>query len=251
MFELKSWEVDLSVSGPISLEHQISMDVEKGYQNPFTTNVKLRRTSYGVTISLIARASSQDQANSAGVFFVGQMLDLLGLWIDLPLYLGFTGTETRLPTSNVRRLLEEEEIRSAFDRSKFYGQHYPAYTRSLSWYRKSLTSEDPIDKFLALWSAMESVAAKYARDNERVNRGVINKVCDCFDQIWGSVDNWKVIPDRADWINQFHDTRNGIAHGFIQVEVETIREIQSKLPTLRSLTHSFLTDWEEYLPNID
>jgi hypothetical protein len=248
MINLHSWEVDLSVSGPVSINHQIVMEVEKGYQNPFTTSVKLRKTSYGVSVSLVAHAYSKDQANSAGIFFVGQMLDLLGLWVDLPLYLGITGTETRIPTSNVRRLIDEVEWRTAFDSSRIYGQQYPAYTRSLSWYRKGLISEDPIDEFLAYWSALESVGSKHARKSEKTKKGVVNQICDCFDQLWQSVEKWKVIPNKAEWVNQFHETRNGIAHGYIQVEVETIREIREQLPALKSLAHAFLVDWEKFLP---
>jgi hypothetical protein len=248
MNNLQSWEVDLSVSGPISLSRKLSLDVEKGYEHPFTTNVRLRKTSYGVSVTLIARASSQSQTNSAAIFFVGQMLDLLAHWIDLPLYLGITGTETRIPTSNTRRIVHETEWRNAFERSRMYGQIYPSYSRSLSWYRKGLISEDPIDKYLAFWSALESVGSKHARDNERTRRGSVNQICDCFDQLWESVETWKVIQNNADWVNRFHETRNGISHGYIQVEVETIRQIAEQLPTLKSLVHSFLEDWENYLP---
>jgi len=40
---------------------------------------------------------------------------------------------------------------------------------------------------------MEGFGSKSARRNERTHLGAINQICDCFDQLWGTVDNWKVI----------------------------------------------------------
>jgi hypothetical protein len=49
--------------------------------------------------------------------------------------------------------------------------------RGLGWYRKGLYTEDPFDKFLAFWNAIEIVAAYYQSefvpsiDRERAKKG--------------------------------------------------------------------------------
>ncbi|TON64271.1 hypothetical protein CGH51_25200, partial [Vibrio parahaemolyticus] len=67
----------------------------------------------------------------------------------------------------------------------------------------------------------------------------------CFDQMWGECSSWKAIPNDANKVNEFHDLRNGIAHGFISVDIDTLKRINHKLPIIKELSKSFLADWEE------
>lgn len=245
---MAEWVVNLSISGPITIRSLMTLDVEKGYNQPFWTTVRLKRISAGVRVEVVARANSQEAANDTAVFFVGQMLDVLCLWTDLPLLVSVAGEQVRSSDSHVQRIVEEAEWIRAFGQGRQYGMQRQVYSRALSWYRKGVTSEDPIDKFLAFWSALEGFGSESARRNDRTRLGSINQICDCFDQLWGDVSNWKIIPNHAQWVNRFHDTRNGIAHGFIPVNIDTLRDISEHLPTLRQLAHAFLTDWENRGP---
>jgi hypothetical protein len=243
---IAEWNIKLAISAPITIKHPLNLDVEKGSHNSFWTKVKVKKATQGVWIEVVARASSQEEANDAAVFFIGQMLDLLSLWIDLPLYLSLFDEKFRSVDTRVQRFVKEDEWSQAFRLSRNYALHRRAYSRALSWYRKGLISEDPIDKFLAFWSSIESVSSASARDNERTRRGIINKICDCFDQLWKDCSSWKVIPNDAPWINRFQETRNGISHGFIVVNIDTIKQISIQLPKLHQLAHTFLSDWEHH-----
>ena len=132
----------------------------------------------------------------------------------------------------------------AFRRGREYDRKRRYFSRSLGWYRKGLNSEDPIDRLLAFWSALEGISSQYFRHSERTKEGIINQICDCFDQLWGNVDNWKVIPGNAKVVNEFYAFRNGIAHGALNLDVDTIRKISSTLELYRSLVYRFLVDWE-------
>jgi hypothetical protein len=132
----------------------------------------------------------------------------------------------------------------AFRRGREYDRKRRYFSRSLGWYRKGLNSEDPIDRLLAFWSALEGISSQYFRHSERTKEGIINQICDCFDQLWGNVDNWKVIPGNAKVVNEFYAFRNGIAHGFMNVNVKAIREISARLDLYQTLVHTFLLDWE-------
>lgn len=243
-FEEAEWKVELAISGPIAVNGPLSLNVQKGMDHPFWTTVKLINKHPGVQAEVVARARTPEDANDAAVYFVGQMLDVLCLRLDLPLHVSLSGPEFRLLPTHVKRIVDQREWEAAFRDGREYGLRWAAFSRALSWYRKGLTSENPIDKLIAFWVAIEVVGAKHARKNEKTDMGAINKICDCFDQLWGSVESWKVIPNQAQWVNKFHDMRNEIAHGARRVDVETVREISPALPKLRELAQAFLSDWE-------
>lgn len=243
---IPEWNVQLAISGPVAVKERLELDVQKGMDHPFWTRVKLINKQPGVQAEVVARATTIEEANDAAVYFVGQMLDVLCLWLDLPLHLSLSGPDFRPLPGHVKRLVEKDEWERAFRRGREYGLQWPAYSRALSWYRKGLVSEDPIDKLLAFWNSLEVLGSKHARKTERTEKGAINQVCDCFDQIWKSVGSWRVIPDEAERVNAFYELRIGVAHGARRVDVETIREIALQLPKLKELAHAFLSDWEHY-----
>jgi hypothetical protein len=242
---LTEWEVELAISGAIAIERNIvKMHVEKGEQNPFTTTVTLEKAPKGVKCILVARAFDQVTANDAAVYFVGQALDVLSLRLDIPLYLSLFQPEYRSISAHVRRRVNQEEWFKAFKIGRSYSMNRHFLSRAISWYRKGLVSEDPIDRVIAFWSALEAVCSKYFCPNERTNLGIINKVCDCFDQLWGSSENWHVIPGEPTYLNKFHEFRNGFSHGFRRVDIETIRDVSKDLPIYQKLAREFLLEWE-------
>jgi len=240
------WSVELTVSGSIAVARSLNLNVEKGSRRPFWTTAKIKKATQGVVIEVVVKARTQEDANDSAVYFVGQTLDMLSLWLNLPIFLSLSGTQFKIVETHVRRIVEEREWSEAFKLGREYGITRPVFSRALGWYRKGLTSEDPIDKFIAFWSSLEGVGSKCARKTTKTKSGAINQICDCFDQIWGDVSHWRVIPNEAQAVNRFHEIRNGIAHGFMAVEVENIREITSHVPKLRELTRTFLRDWEDH-----
>ncbi len=243
MPQLTEWEVDLNITGPFSVRAILNLDVVKGFDNPFWTNVQIKKASHGALLTVITRAGNLEEANDAAIYFVDQMLDLLCLRIDLPLYLGLS-SQTDPGDMQVRRLISKPEWEEAFGLSRTYTVHRPVFTRALGWYRKGRTTENPIDKFMAFWLSLESIGSKYSQANERTKRGAINQVCYCFDHLWGDFTQWKVIANDETAVNNFYDLRNKIAHGSMEINLESIREVASELPKLKQLTHTFLSDWE-------
>ena len=247
--EWSLWEVSLAISGPITVERPLNMNVQKGQEQPFWTTLKVTKAPQGVKAEIVAKAINQEEANDAAIYFVGQALDVLSLHTRLPLYVGSLRGYHHVGDTHVKKLIPEQEWRSAFQLGREYGINQAVLSRALSWFRKGLISEDPIDKFLAFWSSIECVGSVCARKTERTKLGAVNQVCDCFDQLWENVADWKVIPNKASYINDFHETRNGIAHGYINVDVETVRRISQDLCVIQSLTTAFLSDWERKIIN--
>ncbi len=247
MSEVSEWKVKLAVSGAIAVKHPLTLSVEKGTHR-FWTTVKLSNARSGIEAEVIVRASTYESANDSAVYFLGQMLDVLCLRLNTALYVSLFAPEFRPLASHVKRVVGEDEWLQAFGLGREYSHGRKTYSRSLTWYRKGLNSEDVIDKLIAFWSALERIGTKYARPNPRTEQGAINQICDCFDQLWGECSKWKVIPNDPSKLNEFHDYRNGISHGFMDIDIEQIREIGSKLPLLEQLTYAFLSDWERHGP---
>jgi len=239
------WKVDLAISGPIAVDDAQSMLVEKGHRDPFWTPVSIKNAEHGVKIEVNARASSIDEANSSAVYFVGQMLDVLCLRTDMPLQVSLFGPVFRPLSTHVKRIISGDEWQEAFQQGREHGIRRTTFARALSWYRKGLGSEDPLDKLLAFWVSIEAIGSKYAKSSQKTEKGIVNKICDCFDQLWGDVSNWRVIPNEADWVNKYNNLRNDIAHGVISVDIKKIQEISTQLPKLRELAYVFLSDWEQ------
>ena len=241
---LKEWEVEMAVSGAITIKQpRMVLHVEKGVSHPFLTTVTISKVPHGCRMTMIARAYTQETANDAAVYFLGQALDILCIKLNIPLYLSLFQPEFRSSDSHIRRLVSQEEWENAFIEGRRLGIDRRFISRAISWYRKGLISDDPIDKVIAYWSALEAVASNFYRPTNRTKLGVINQICDCFVQLWGPVPNWKVIPGEPDIINQFHDFRNGFSHGFKSVDIDTIREVLVHLPRYESLVYTFLFDW--------
>lgn len=242
---MPEWNVKLAVSGPISVKQRIIISVEKGFNNPFLTTVSIRPNKFGIKVELIARAENQLEANDAAVFFVGQMIDYLSFKLNLPITVSLHDEKFQSTlVSNVHRIITRQELIDAFETSRQYGLHRGVLIRALGWYRKGISSQDPIDKFIAFWCSLEGFGSESARRNERTALGSVNQICDCFSQVWGNVENWKVIPNSAQTINEFGSIRNGISHGFTPVTIETIRNISQKLPVIQRLSYVFLNDWQ-------
>jgi len=238
------WEVETAISGPITVgERSLELQVEKGEQNPFTTTVTISKASHGCRCVLIARAFDQQNANDAAVYFVGQALDVLSLRLRTPLYLNMFRPKFRSTANHVKRFVTREELFDAFTDGRNISIHRRYLSRAISWYRKGQVSEVPIDRLIAFWSALEAIGSNHFRHTPRTERGAVNQVCDCFDQLWGPVTEWKVIPNQPEVINQFHNYRNDIAHGIRRVDIETIREVVGYLALYENLAHQFLLDW--------
>lgn len=68
---MAEWQVSLNVSGPITTNRPIKFRAEKGFVDPFWTEISVRRASHGVVVGLVARAGNQADANDAALYFVG------------------------------------------------------------------------------------------------------------------------------------------------------------------------------------
>ena len=240
------WDVEISVFGPVKAEpFQLNTRKELEHPDPFYSNVRVYDSENGFIAVVSAFAPTAELAESAAVLWFGRMLDFLSLRINLPLQLDLTNNIiVRKDNYKVKRRIDVEDFRFAFRESRIFSIEENTYLRALSWFRKAKYSQDPFDKFLALWNSIETVASKYNPNKDACKeKGSICHIWECFKNIWGECKDWEFIGGKDKWIDEGNEIRKNIAHGIIPIEIGSIEIIMKKLPVLELVAHKFLQDY--------
>jgi hypothetical protein len=179
------------------------------------------------------------------------MLDALTLTVNRPMYLSLTERKRAgAREHDVRLVIEPSAIGSAFHEADRLARDRPSFLRSLGWYRKGLTNDDPLDKFLAFWNAIEIVASKFYHyvpsiDKERAKQGSKSQVWECFKALWGECKKWPVIPGLDKWIDESYSVRKDVAHGVTFIDIHKVSAVAKRLPVIQEVCYHFLRGWHE------
>jgi hypothetical protein len=256
---MSMWEVMLYVDGPVTVRRRVLTTQQKSFRvdDPFYSNVEIQKGPLGLKATLTARAPDNEVAYKVAVFFFGGMIDALTLVVNRPMYLSLTDTDrTRIERNDVRRVIEKDEIEPAFAEAYRFRTGSPSFLRSLGWYRKGLTTFDPLDKFLAYWNAIEIVSSKYYRyvpsiDKDRARKGSKSQVWECFKALWGQCDRWPIIAGDTNWIDDSYCIRLNVAHGRSPIDIERVAQVAERLPNIERVAFSFLRGWRDQFLDMD
>jgi len=270
MSDMRTWEVILYVYGPITVRDRILTTQQKGFQveDPFYSDIEIQRQPSGLRATLTARAPDPEVAHNVALFFFGRMVDALTLATSRPMYLSLTGRERNpIQYHDVRLIIEGHQFERAFRDAHRLGRSAPTFLRSLGWYRKGLTTENPLDKFLAFWNAIEIVVSKYFKstifNNQELKKksflsedqwnagGIKDKVYACFEALWGASHDWPFIHDDQGWIRESYDVRLDVAHGRVIIDVDAVTRINARVPIIEKVCYRFLNDWQKKFIDID
>ncbi|MBB4801703.1 methylamine utilization protein MauJ [Flavobacterium aquidurense] len=248
---MRVFNVELLVYGSVLIKRAIDFSTEKELDlgNIFQSDISIRPSKQGFLISTTVFTADQDRAYKVALLFVGKMLDILAMRTNSPLNVSLNEYRQIEGGNNIRAVIDRAEFIYCFRIARDLNLNENRLLRAFSWYRKGLYTEDPFDKFLALWNAISVVADGYCNDNERTRQGIINKIWDCFITLWGECVDWQFIDGDERWINDNNDIRNKIAHGGITVDVQYVENVISKLPIVQNVAYKFLSQWSERLGN--
>jgi hypothetical protein len=114
----KIWEVDFDVVGPISIITEMNFRQEKGFdQHQFYSDIKLRKSSYGIRATITAYADNLDVAETVAYVYFGRMRDVLSLENDIPIILNkHEGLNSNQRSFVSRRLLHKSDIITASEK---------------------------------------------------------------------------------------------------------------------------------------
>jgi hypothetical protein len=246
-----TWSVDCYISGAVEVSRRFIFTEQKGFrfENPFYSNIEVSNVPmYGVKIKVTAHASTSNLAKKAALVYVGEMVDILSFCINVPLFLSMDNEIQKINYRyDVRRVIEENEIRQSFKLARKVSQNEPTLLKALGWYRKGLITNDPMDKFLAFWNSIEIITSKYHPPLEKGReKGSKNEMWACFIGLWGDVDNWNIPENKGKtWIDENYDTRKNIAHGIACVSINYIEQVMEKNKTIEVLAFRFLIEWSK------
>jgi hypothetical protein len=243
------WEVEILVIGPLSIKNAINFNARKELEHPepFYSNVSIINNENGFLATVTAFAPNSDLAEKAAIIFFGRMLDVLSLNLNLSLQLDIAkNVIVQKASQNVRRIVDRQDFVDAFFQSRILSLTETTFLRSLSWFRKGKHSQDPLDKFLAFWNSIETVASKY-NPNKDACKGKGSKchIWESFKKVWGECDKWEFIGGQTKWIDECNEHRINIAHGIIPIEIDFIEKIINKLPEVENIAFKFLTNWKD------
>ena len=200
-----TWIVQLFIDGPVAVPATLTFQQPKGFnrRRQFYSDVSTRNIPSGLRMSVTAYAREGGPARKAALVFVGETLDVLATDLKLPLRVSLYDPRSAAADGHtVKRVVTREEIERAFGRARWLAEYEPTFLRALSWFRKGLTTEDPLDRFMAFWLSLEIVAGKYHPDVPEAAKGSKSQLWECFKSIWGDIGGWPLIPGNSRWIRR-------------------------------------------------
>lgn len=246
---MRIYNVELLVSGPVTINRSLEFrtDKELDLGNIFRSDISIKPHKQGFLISSTVYTADQDRAYKVALLFVGKMLDILAMRINSSLNVSLNEYRQVADKNTVRAVIGRDEFEFCFRLARDLNLNENRLLRAFSWYRKGLYTDDPFDKFLALWNAISVIADGYCNDNERTRQGIINKIWDCFITLWGNCADWQYVNGNERWINDNNDIRNKIAHGGVTVDVQYVENVIEQLPIVQNVAYKFLKQWAERL----
>jgi hypothetical protein len=260
MTQVRSYEVTLRVTGPVKIKDEIRFNANKELKigEIFDSAVEIRPDPEGFHIIVTVFTSHQEQANKIALLFVGRMLDILSILINIPLFVSLVSDWKYTKESNQKAILDKKDFQTAFELSRVQSDKRSTFLRGLSWRRKALYTEDPYDRFFAYWLSIEVIANKFNPNKENCKdpktgtyKGSICNIRECFKHLWGENKDWKIIGGQEKWIDENAQIRNKIGHGTFAVDVKSVDEVIERLGLLKDVSYSFLVDWGNKELNCD
>lgn len=238
------WHISLNITGDIAIRKPFELDVMKGRLNPFSTTITLEQMPHGVRLAVLAKGRTATSARQSALFFVGEMLNMMSLHLDTPLYLGLVDEDKDGSPKSVRRIVTQEEWSYYFKVGRAYGQDRPTFAQALRWFRKGMNSEDQIDRLLSLWLALEVIANECGQKKGTTKSPIVNQIISCCAAIWPDQSAWPATTT-ASWIDDMRKKRNAIAHGSFEIYPESLEAIAVEVDRLQMFGREFLLKWEQ------
>lgn len=237
--EIKIWEIDFDVIGPISIERNLSFKREKGFDlHQFYSDIKLTKSTIGFQATITAYADTIKIAETVANVYFGRMRDVLSVNNDIPIQLHKNeGRFNMARNFRSRRILKESDIISAFKMARAFESEHPKLLRAIGWYSKGKLSNNTFDQLFSFWNVIEILGSHYHTSSERTKLGVKNMIFQCFLENFGEEEKWGL---PVGWIDSMHEKRSRIVHGGEDNTLEAINETAKMIPLLEKTSKEII-----------
>jgi hypothetical protein len=208
------WIVRMKAKGPINIGTRKVFD-----------NINFIQRKKWIEAEARVTAVNKENAEKIAVRKVSDLLNILSFVSDRSIKLeGVEPAETRDSTSPVTvRVINKNEIESWRNMETF---NDPELFRGLAYYRKGLNELDPFDAFLAFWAAVEIVSSSGR------GRSIASKIV--------SYARAHSIEISEKDVDDLRGTRNRIAHGAKQYDIDQVDYVAKKIPRVKELARRLL-----------
>ena len=115
--------------------------------------------------------------------------------------------------------------------------------KALSWYRRGISSADPVLAFLGLWNSLETVAAKFHTPNEETPGKSKKQVAQLLSEHLQK-SGFQFFKPNSDemwnWVESNYESRKDLAHGLNALNPSSNDELRRAIPKLKSVVAAIL-----------
>ena len=228
------------VYGPVRPDrelHHLTQRALKGYTGgeEFFTDITLRdaRQPGLMSIDFSVTASSPGGAQRAGIFYLGQLCDLLSAVPRQPLKFLMPGEDSQQErirgnrtSTHTDRILTEQEWQWIIGSVVQLRLEHPRFLAAASWYRKGLCGIDPLEVVCCFWRVIERLSLSYA-DKSSMKEEDRGRAKPCVRKLAADLDLTRVgngiLQDDA-LLKRIVDLRNDVSHGNEPITPKLIEE---------------------------
>jgi hypothetical protein len=244
------------VFGPLRPDrelHQLTQRALKSYSedDEFYTEITLRevRQPGSMNVEFYVTAASPNAADRAGIFYLGQLCDLMSAVTREPLKFALPGEDaqqervrinrTSTHTDRILTLKEWEWIIASIVNLRM---KHPRFLAAASWYRKGLCGIDPLEVVCCFWRVVERLALSYA-DKTNFAKEDVGRAKPCVQQLARDLKIEAVAggflgDDSA--IKKVMTLRNDVSHGNEPITPQLIEEAAALITPLEEAAYRTL-----------
>jgi len=242
---MKIFEVQFYIVGPIRFENNLNFQgtIELNVGRVFNNEINIQTSYESNIIYSVVSAENINSAQKVAAVYIGNILDVLAVMTNCKLEISLF--ENRNSIYNIKTIVNFEEIQRAFQLAIELNLHVQNNKMlcAYSWYRKGMNSDNLFDKFLSFWNSILIISNTYFNDNEQTRANVINRIWDCFRQVWGQCSEWPLIRGNENWVKEHNIIRNQIAHGDVTIGIEYVNKVIDKIEIIEKVSYKFLRDF--------
>jgi hypothetical protein len=219
--------------------------VHNGQMVEFQANFQRKEGGFDAEVKVL---SDQSEPNSVfAQFYLNLMFDVASLRHASPFQILSSvninrEAQSRFLGTSTCGIMRAEDFDQSARLSFLYFSYEKDLVRSISWYRRGLSSTDPLFSFLGLWNSIEIASSKFCEKNEKTSNGVKNQIYQAFlDYLPKHSPSVFTDENEMDlWINENYQMRLDIAHGLASSDLKIFERNESLLPKIRRVATIFL-----------
>ncbi len=242
------WLFELNVYGSFVIPTRCTLEeVEAFYSDDSCfQSIEIKNASYGAQVSLQIQALNSLHANQLALYAVEQMLNVLAIKFNVPLYVTRQDTRPMIQSRSVtKRMMEKQEWQQAFREAHYFLHHQPAYLQSLGLYRRALCNDNPVEKFLLFVQSMLRLAKHTPKTGLHDNGDRLDILERAFNSLWTERAGWPYFQHNDGTLETIIDLSIRCTNGASPILAGTIGQVVELQEVTHRMTHATLVAWRQ------